>query len=67
MRWLARYPITADEVLATLQRIPLINPPGTPIEQIRLGNVEDMVRKGIIDFFAEPQNMAALLSSMRRA
>lgn len=66
MRWLAKYPITAEEVMASLESIPQVNPPGTPPGEMKIGGIEDHVRRQIIEYFKNPANMDALLEAMQR-
>lgn len=49
MRNLIAYPITETEVLETIAAIPEENPPGTPPCQLRIGGLNDLIRRGIID------------------
>lgn len=66
MRWLTKYPITAEEVMQSLESIPQINPPGTPPRELRIGGVQDTVRARIIDYFRNQDNMDALLEAIRK-
>jgi hypothetical protein len=65
MRNVAEYPVTADEVMRLLESIPQVNPPGTPPEELRIGGIDDMVRRHIIDYFRQQPNMDALLQAMK--
>jgi hypothetical protein len=65
MRWLLKYPITAEEVMTTLEKIPEDNPPGTPSDQIRVGGINDFIRQRIIKHFENQENMQKILEDMR--
>lgn len=65
MRWLKQYPITAEEVMASLESIPEVNPPGTPPHERRIGGIDDLVRRKIIEYFQQPGNMNTLLEDMK--
>jgi hypothetical protein len=65
MRWLKEYPITADEVMGVLEKIPEDNPPGTAPSAMRIGGTSDMIRRGLIEFMKKPENMDALLKDFQ--
>lgn len=65
MRNTAQYPITADEIVAVLNKIPEVNPPGIDGSAMMIGGVDDMIRQGIIAYLTQPDNMARLLESYR--
>lgn len=62
MRNLREYPVTEQEVLEVLAKIPQDNPPGAT--QIMVGGLNDMIRYEIIQFFLQPENMTKLLERM---
>lgn len=66
MRNLAQYPVTVGEIVDVLESIPQVNPPGTPPSQLRIGGINDLIRRGIIEHFKDGENMASLLLSFRR-
>ena len=66
MRNISQYPITADEVLRVLNKIPEVNPEGTPPSRLMIGGINDMIRRGIIAFLSQDDHMAELLDSFRR-
>jgi hypothetical protein len=61
MRNTAQYPVTADEVLGVLEKIPQDNPPGTARSAMKIGGINDMIRRNIIEHFNKPEHMNALL------
>ncbi len=67
MRNITQYPITADEIMEVLEKIPEDNPPGTPGSAMMIGGVNDMIRHYIIEHFENPENMAALLEELERS
>lgn len=64
MRNTTQYPITADEVMEVLEKIPQVNPPGTAPSAIRIGSLNDRIRRQIIDHFKDTEHMDALLKEM---
>ncbi|BCO56044.1 hypothetical protein MINTM005_12880 [Mycobacterium intracellulare] len=66
MRNLSQYPITAEEVMEVVKKIPEVNPPGTPGSAMRIGGLGDMIRRGIIEHFENPEHMSAVLAKLAR-
>lgn len=64
MRNITQYPVTAAEVLEVLEKIPQVNPPGTPGGAMRIGGLNDMIRRQIIEHLSKPDNMTALLREL---
>ena len=64
MRWLSKYPITAHEVREILESIPQVNPPGTPPAELRIGGINDLIRRLLLAYFEDEEHMALLLSYM---
>ncbi len=64
MRWLKKYPITAEEVMEVLEKIPQVNPPGTAPSAMMIGGLNDTIRRGIIEHFKDPENMTTILSQL---
>jgi len=60
MRWLLKYPITADEVNQQLAEIQIHVGPDSPC-----GDIGPMIRQGIQEFFQSEDNMAKLLEHLR--
>lgn len=58
MRWLQKYPITEQEVLATLESI--------PVNLEMIGSIQPMIKQHIIDMFKnDPDLMAVLLRNLK--
>jgi hypothetical protein len=60
MRWLTKYPITADEVRYELDAIQIHVGPDSPV-----GSISPVVRSCIKTFFDVPENMDALVEHMK--
>jgi hypothetical protein len=63
MRNLVEYPVTAEEVLEVIQKLPMDNPPGTT--QFEIGGLNDMIRHYLIKFVSQPENMDKIVQRMK--
>ncbi len=57
MRFLLKYPITEDEVLAVVNTI--------PNDEQNIGGVEGHIRQGLIEFFNVPENINEFLEHLK--
>lgn len=57
MRFLLRYPITADEVKATIERI--------DCDSTACGDIGPLIKNGLLTFFQDPDNMTKIVEHLR--
>jgi hypothetical protein len=60
MRWLQKYPITAEEVMRELNEIQLPVGPNSPI-----GSISPLIRHQLREYFKNPENMEHLLELLK--
>jgi hypothetical protein len=62
MRNIREYPITREEVLEVLEKIPMDNPPGTPPMEMMIGGLNDSIRDHVITIVKhDPEIMSKIL------